>query len=60
MLNFLRIETDPFMNLDSPIIYDSHDDYTPDPVEPEPVFVEEPEFLAAERASSLEYLGVHG
>lgn len=58
MLNYLRDEN-PNEFPDSPIIYDSHDDYTPDPVELESAFVEEPMFLAADRFSSLEYLRIH-
>lgn len=56
MLNYFR-HTRTFG--DSPVIYDSHDDYTPDPVEPEPDIVEEPEFIVADRLSSLEYLRLH-
>lgn len=44
---------------DSPVIYHSHDDYTPDPVEAESAFVEEPDFIAADRLSCMEWLEVN-
>jgi hypothetical protein len=52
MLNYLRSSPDP-------IIYDSHDDYVPELVEPEPVLVEEPSFLVANRLSALQWLEVN-
>jgi hypothetical protein len=59
MLNYIRFADNPLEFPDSPIIYDSHDDYTPDPVEPEPSFVEEPMFLAVNRLSALEFMRIH-
>lgn len=47
MLNYDREIPDP------PYVFDSHDEYIPEPETPEPPLVEEPEWMVAERLAAF-------